>query len=274
MSGSSRTFLLSPKWIAFHLLVFGSIALMIWLALWQLRRLDERQAFNATVTERIDEPPVPFDELLPLTRTDPAAVEWRQVTVTGEYLTDQITWFNRSQDGLAGDNVLTALIDGDTTILVNRGFILLADDVRPPPAGEIELLGRIRVPPGRQLGELTDASDGPLSEVRRIDLERLDEQLPGELAPVYLDLIGSIPNIAAGDPVPVPPPTSSDGPHLSYAVQWFIFAAAVLLGWALAVRRSTVARRRRDLDLTDGEVVRTSSGSPPSIDAASTTTTP
>ena len=274
MSGSSRTFLLSPKWIAFHVLVFGSIAIMIWLAFWQLRRLDERQAFNATVTERIDEPPVPFDELLPLARTDPEAVEWRQVTVTGEYLSDQITWFNRSQDGLAGDNVLTALIDGDTTVVVNRGFILLDDDVRPPPSGEIDVLGRIRVPPARQLGELTDAADGPLSEVRRIDLERLDDQLPGELAPVYLDLIGSIPNITPDDPVPVPPPTSSNGPHLSYAVQWLIFAAAVLLGWVLAVRRSIAAHRRRDPDVTDGAAVRTSSGSPPSVDAASTTTTP
>ena len=136
------------------------------------------------------------------------------------------------------------------------------------------MLGRIRVPPARQLGELTDASDGPLSEVRRIDLERLDAQLPGELAPVYLDLIGSIPNITPDDPVPVPPPTSSNGPHLSYAVQWLIFAAAVLLGWVLAVRRSIAAHRRQDPDVTDGEVVRTSSGSPPSVDAASTTTTP
>lgn len=247
---------------------------MIWLAFWQLRRLDERQAFNATVTERIDEPPVPFGELLPFARTDPEAVEWRQVTVTGQYLSDQITWFNRSQDGLAGDNVLTALIDGDTTVVVNRGFILLDDDVRPPPSGEIDVLGRIRVPPARQLGELTDAADGPLSEVRRIDLERLDAQLPGELAPVYLDLIGSIPNITPDDPVPVPPPTASNGPHLSYAVQWLIFAAAVLLGWVLAVRRSIAAHRRRVPDVTDGAAVRTSSGSPPSVDAASTTTTP
>lgn len=274
MSGSSRTFLLTPKWIAFHLLVFCSIALMIWLAFWQLQRLDARQAFNTTLTERIDQPPVPFDELLASARTDPGAIEWRQVTVTGEYLSDQIIWFNRSQDGLAGDNVLTALVAGDTTILVNRGFVLLDDDVRPPPSDEIDVLGRIRVAPGRQLGELTDASDGPLSEVRRVDLERLDDQLPGELAPVYLDLIGSIPNIASTDPTPVPPPTPTNGPHLSYAVQWLIFAGAVLLGWMLAMRRSIAAHRRRDLDVTDAEVVQTSSGSPPSVGAASTTTTP
>lgn len=274
MSGSSRTFLLSPKWIAFHLLVFGSIAIMIWLAFWQLRRLDERQAFNAILTERIDEPAVPFGDLLALARTDPAAVEWRQVNVTGEYLSDQIIWFNRSQDGLAGENVLTALVDGEATILVNRGFVLLDDDVRPPPSGQIDVLGRIRVAPSRQLGGLTDASEGPLSEVRRVDLERLDDQLPGELAPVYLDLIGAIPNIDATDPAPVPPPSPSNGPHLSYAVQWLIFAAAVLLGWVLAVRRSIAAHRRQDLDVTDAEGVRTSSGSPPSVDAASTTTTP
>ncbi len=205
-------------------------------------------------------------------RTDPGSVEWRQVTVTGEYLADQIVWFNRSQDGLAGKNVLSALVDGDTTVVVNRGFVLLDDDVRPPPTGEIEVLGRIRVPPGRQLGELTDSSQGPLTEVRRVDLQRLDEQLPGDLLPVYLDLIGSIPNIAASDPVPVPPPTLSNGPHLSYAVQWFIFAAAVLLGWVLAVRRSLAARRPRNV--TDAAAERTSSDSPPTVDASSTTTTP
>jgi cytochrome oxidase assembly protein ShyY1 len=274
MSGSSRAFLLSPKWIAFHVLVFGSIALMIWLGFWQLGRLDERQAFNATVTERIDQPPVPLDEVLGAANTDPGSVEWRQVTVTGQFLPDQIVWFNRSQDGLAGDNVLAALVDGDTTVVVNRGFVLLDDDVPPAPTGDIEVLGRIRVPPGRQLGELTDSSDGPLAEVRRIDLERLDEQLPGELAPVYLDLIGSIPNVSATDPVPVPPPTLDEGPHLSYAVQWFIFATAVFVGWVLAVRRSLAAHRREADALRDGTVERTSSDSPTPVDAASTTTTP
>ncbi len=193
--------------------------------------------------------------------------------MTGRYLSDQIVWFNRSQDGLAGDNILTALVDGDSTVVVNRGFVLLGDDDHPPPTGDIEVLGRIRVPPGRQLGELTDSSSGPVTEVRRIDLQRLDEQLPGELLPVYLDLIGAIPNITASDPVPVPPPTLSSGPHLSYAVQWFIFAAAVLLGWVLAVRRSIAAHRRQDLDVTDEADERTSSDSPPAVDAASTTTT-
>ncbi len=274
MSGSSRAFLLRPKWIAFHVLVFVAIALMISLAFWQLRRLDARRAFNDTVTERIDQAPVPFDDLLPEAIAEPTAVEWRQVTVSGDYLADQIVWFNRSQDGLAGSNVLTALVDGQSTVVINRGFVVLGDDVPDAPSGAVEVLGRIRVPQGRQLGELTDNTDGPLSEVRRVDLERLDAQLPGELAPVYLDLIGSIPNITASDPVPVPPPTLDEGPHLSYAVQWFIFSTAVLLGWVLAIRRSIATRERKlAAGLTDAADEQTSSDSPTSTDVASTTTT-
>ena len=38
-------------------------------------------------------------------------------------------------------------------------------------------------------------------------------------------------------------PELTEGPHLSYAVQWFIFSAAVAVGWVLAVRKSVNARR-------------------------------
>ena len=274
MSGSSRAFLLRPKWIAFHLLVFAAIAAMIWLAFWQLRRLDERRAFNDVVTERIDQPPVPFEQLLPTAIDDPDAVEWRQVTVSGRYLDDQIVWFNRSQDGLAGDNVLSALVDDYTTVVVNRGFVVLGAEVPAAPDGDVEVLGRIRVPSERQRGGLTDSTDGPVSEVRRVDLGLLGQQLPGEVAPVYLDLIGSVPNVAPGDPAPVPAPTLDEGPHLSYAVQWFIFATAVLIGWILAIRRS-VATRRRAADqtaVTDAGDGRTTPDSPTPSDAASATT--
>jgi surfeit locus 1 family protein len=272
MSGSSRAFLMRPRWLAFHVLVFGSIALMIWLGLWQLDRLDERREFNAVVAERIDQAPVPFEQLLPTAQSDPEAVEWRQVVVAGSYLDDQIVWFNRSQEGLAGDNVLAALADGDTTVVVNRGFIPLGTPVPPAPAGTVEVLGRVRIPAERPLGGLTDRADGPVSEVRRVDLDLLDDQLPGELAPVYLDLIGSVPNVTAADPAPVPAPMLDDGPHLSYAVQWFIFAAAVLLGWVLAVRRSMATRRHPDT-VTGAPDERTPTGSPMPADVASTTTT-
>jgi cytochrome oxidase assembly protein ShyY1 len=250
MSGSHFFFLLRPKWLAFHVLVFGSIALMIWLAFWQLERLDERRAFNERVAEQLERPPVPLDDVLAEAGDDPEAIEWRQVLVSGRYLPEQVIWFNRSQGGLAGDNVLSALVTGDgTTLVVNRGFLPLAFEVAAPPAAQTEILARVRLPQERQRGELTDQADtqAPVVEVRRIDLGQLAAQLPGEVPPVYVDLIDAIPAVGPDDPVPVPAPMLDEGPHLSYAAQWFIFALAVLVGWVLAVRRSISTRRRQAL---------------------------
>ena len=283
MYGSHFSFLLRPRWLAFHVLVFGSIALMIWLAFWQLDRLDERRAFNDRVTEQIERPPAPLDELLAEMRSrslsgaggDPEAIEWRQALVSGRYLPDQVVWFNRSQDGLAGDNVLTALVTDDgITVVVNRGFVPLGVEVPAPPMGDTQILARVRVPQERQRGELTDATDTdtPVTEVRRVDLDQLAAQLPGEVAPVYLDLIDSIPAVEPSDPVPIPAPTLDEGPHLSYAAQWFIFALCVLIGWVLAVRRSIRTHRRDALTAGSGGPVLPGSDRPDDVGAASSTT--
>ena len=250
MSGSNLAFLLRPKWIAFHLLVFGSIALMVWLAFWQLDRLTERRDFNDLVAEQIELPPAPLERLLAEAGDDVESIEWRQALVTGTYLPDEILWFNRSQDGLAGDNVLTPLRTDsgpdDLTVVVNRGFVPLGFESSAPTTGEVQLLARVRLPQERQRGGLTDADTGgePVTEVRRIDLNQLSAQLPGDVAPVYLDLIDAIPAPGPDDPTPVPPPVLDEGPHLSYAVQWAIFAVCVLIGWVLAVRRSIRSQRR------------------------------
>lgn len=243
-------FLLRPKWIAFHLLVAGSVALMVSLGFWQLRRLDERRAFNDVVAARIDEAPVPLDELLAESGGDVESIEWRPVVVTGTYLPEQVIWFNRSFEGQPGDNVLAAVTTGGgptgegTTVVVNRGFVALGSAVSDPPGGDVDILGRVRTSQVRRAGELTDTADGPVTEVRRVDLGVLAAQLPGDVAPIYVDLVDSEPAITPADPVPTPPPTLDEGPHLSYAFQWFIFAGCVLAGWVLAVRRSVATRRR------------------------------
>jgi len=274
MSGSGASFLLRPKWIAFHLLVFAAVAAMIALAFWQLRRLDERRAFNALVTQQIEQSPTPLEQLLAEAGDDPRSIEWRQTVVSGTFLADQVIWFNRSQDGVAGDNVLSALVtDNAGTVVINRGFIALGAELPSAPVGEVQILARVRFPPERQRGELTDAIDRsePLTEVRRIDLSQLAAQLPGSVAPVYLDVIDSIPSRRSTDPIPVPAPTLDEGPHLSYAVQWTIFAVCVAIGWVLAIRRSLTSRRRPTL--TAATISPASEDSAPQGDAASATPT-
>jgi cytochrome oxidase assembly protein ShyY1 len=61
---------------------------------------------------------------------------------------------------------------------------------------------------------------------------------------VYLDQLSSEPAQPSLTPV-VFPDLNGGPPHLSYAVQWIIFSLSVLAGWALAVRKSVLARTGR-----------------------------
>lgn len=237
-------FLLRPKWIAFHLLVVMAIIAMVNLGFWQLRRLDERQAFNATIEARYDQAPVPFDELVPpgAAPGDPPLddAEWRPVTAAGTYLTDEsFLVVNRSQNGRAGQNVVVPLrLDDGRILIVNRGFVPLASELPAVPAEEVAVIGRLRRSQERGLGQLADPEEGDLAEVQRIDIPRLAAQLPGDVVPMYVDLVTSDPAEAEPFPEPVAAPDLGEGNHLSYAVQWFLFSIAVAVGWVLAVRRS------------------------------------
>ena len=244
-------FLLKPKWIAFHLLCLAAILLMLWLSMWQLRRLDERKDFNASVIERSELAPIPIGELIAEPDFTPDGAAWRIATAVGEWLPRQIVVFNRSQNGVAGDNVLTAMVQEDgITVLVNRGFIPLGTPPPPPPTGRVEIRGTVRPPQMRRTGELTDRGLA-VTEVRRVDIDQLAPQLPGAVAPIYLDLVASDPAVESADPLPVPPPELSEGPHLNYAGQWLIFAIAVATGWVLAIRRSSRHRPQAVTDKSD-----------------------
>ncbi len=243
--GRMYRFLLRPKWIGFHLLVVAGIITMVNLGFWQLGRLDERQAFNERIEQRYDEPPEPLDDLLsPGIDTDD--VEWRPVTASGTYLPEQLILIaNRSQNGRAGLNVVVPMqLDDGRILLVNRGFIPLAEEAAPDvPATEVTIVARLRESQQRRLGQLSDPAEGDLEIAQRIDIDRLSEQLPGEVVPVYVDLIESNPPETGGWPEPVATPSLGEGNHLSYAVQWFIFSTAVAVGWVLAVRRSIGTHR-------------------------------
>ncbi|MEZ5217124.1 MAG: SURF1 family protein [Ilumatobacteraceae bacterium] len=130
-------FLVRPKWIAFTLLFAVALVAMLNLSAWQFHRLDERQAFNERVTERLAEPPVALAALA----DDPADErEWRTVTATGTY------------DGAATERVPTAggyyLVtpfetDG-RTVFVRRGTMRSSETQPSAPAGAVQLVAHFR----------------------------------------------------------------------------------------------------------------------------------
>jgi cytochrome oxidase assembly protein ShyY1 len=235
-------FLVSPKWIAFHLLVVVVVVAMINLAFWQLRRLDERRQFNAEVRANANQPIVDFNDVR-ASLADPSMVEWRRVRATGTYLPGhEFLVVNRSQNGDTGRNVVDALqLDDGSLLLINRGFVANSDDVPPVPQGPIEVIGRLRASERRATGQAADEGADVLTEIRRIDIDVLASQFDAQVLPMYVEQLESIPT-ESKTLQPIVAPTLDEGPHLSYTIQWFIFSACVLVGWVLAVRRSVGIR--------------------------------
>lgn len=218
---------------------------MVMLSFWQFDRLAERKDFNRDVRSRSDAPVV---DVSSLDLADPSSVEWRAVRASGSYLpTEQILVLNRSQDGRAGVNVVTPLrLEDGRIVAVTRGFIGLAETPPAAPTGAVEVVGVLRASEKRRAGQPTE-TEGRLTEMFRLDLDRLDEQVDGDLLDVSISMIASDPS---DDSIlrPVPPPTLGEGSHLSYAIQWLIFASCVVIGWTLAVRRSIKRARSAILD--------------------------
>ncbi|MGH8901699.1 MAG: SURF1 family cytochrome oxidase biogenesis protein [Egibacteraceae bacterium] len=240
-------FLWAPRWLVAHLALIVVVVTCVSLGFWQLRRLDERRAFNALVTERLAAAPEPLAAVL----GEPAdRLAYRRVTVTGQYLpSEEVLLSPRSRDGMPGHDVLTPLVTGSGGILVDRGWVPFALSRAPvaeaaPPPGGITVTGFLL--PGRHAPRAGPVGAARLGFVSDADVGRLQPQMSVPLAPVYVVLTGQSPAPAAL-PRPGAPPELGEGPHLSYAVQWFLFACVAVVGYPFLIRR-----RAQDLGALPG----------------------
>lgn len=239
-------FAVRPRWILSHLFVVALVVTMVNLGFWQLRRLHEKQQRNALVSARTSETAAPIDRLLTArTPTDGVgAVEFRRVTGTGRYRPDQqLLVRSRSLDGAPGSWVMVPLVLRDgTAVVVNRGWIANEGrfDAVPPafeaPAGEIAVTGLVRRTETRGSFGPKDPPTGRLANLARADIARFQHQVPERLLPAWVQLKTERPT-AAPSPRPLPVPQLDEGPHFSYAVQWFIFSAVAVGGYPFILRR-------------------------------------
>lgn len=257
-------FALTPKWLVRHVLVTALVVTMVALGFWQLRRLDDKQAYKALVEARQAVPVDDIESVVPAgADVDDAAVVailYRSVQATGTYDADDTVMVeNRTFNAAPGAWVLTPLRLADgTAVVVNRGFIgvdrngaMVAVD---PPTGTVTVEGLVF--PSQQRGSFgpTDPTEGTLDVLARVDLDRYASQLAYDILPAYVQLVTSHPaqpDPAEGAPelVALGPPEPEEGPHLAYAVQWFIFTTIAAGGYALLLRR--VARDQAKLLVED-----------------------
>ena len=82
----------------------------------------------------------------------------------------------------------------------------------------------------------------PPGQIVKINLDQLSGELGVPLYGGYLELTDERPT-AVSAPVPPAVPALSSGPHLAYAVQWFLFAIGVVVGVGYLARREAVELR-------------------------------
>jgi surfeit locus 1 family protein len=124
----------------------------------------------------------------------------------------------------------------DTVVLVNRGWVYSPDGAsvdrsRWRERDSASVVGYVEQY-APDAGATSAAHDPRI--VRRISRREASSRIPHPLAPYYLVQTG---DTATSHPVRREMPVLDEGPHLSYAIQWFAFAAIALGGAGFAIRR-------------------------------------
>ncbi|QZY52025.1 SURF1 family cytochrome oxidase biogenesis protein [Leucobacter tenebrionis] len=240
------SFLYSGRWIGyFAMLAIFSVA-CVFLGNWQFDRRDEARAEIARIDANYGAPATPLAQELP----DPAAFDedaqkWRTVEAVGEYIGDPYLARNRPGSEGVGSNLIQALRTSDGRVFfVDRGWVPIdgheaesgevpAEDLPQAPSGEVRVEARLRASepaiPGR-------TSVG--STVASIELPEL-ARLSGTEGDAYTGAYGMlISETPSGEHGALPEkPERDEGPHLSYALQWYVFIGIAAVGVGYAARR-------------------------------------
>jgi surfeit locus 1 family protein len=237
-------FLLKPRWIALGLFAIVMSVVCVRLGFWQLDRLKGRKLYNHLYEQGMAAAPVPVEQLL---EGGAGPLLYRKASASGTYDDGRevILYGRSSRHGFPGNHLLTPLVLSDgRALLVDRGWVPFNDDTPPvaeaaPPAGTVTVTGLLApTEPGGS------PQQGATTTFTKVDLAQIGRQLPYHLLPYWLELQGQSPAQSGTLPELPPVPELTNGPHLSYAIQWFFFASIAAFGFTYLVIREMRLQRR------------------------------
>lgn len=232
-------FAFTRRWAGYLALTILFAVVCSGLGVWQLARRAEALAEVAKIDANFDSSPLPVSEALPRLGSFTESQKWLPVTMTGTYMVeDELLVRNRPLNVSPGFEVLTPLrLNDGTVFVVNRGWLPTgseqdAPDVVPAaPTGQVTVVARLKA------GEPTlNNRTASGNQIATINLE----DVAGRVGlPTFTGAYGLLDSESPAPlqerPTAVTKPIRDEGPHLSYAFQWFVFGlmAFVGLGWAL-----------------------------------------
>jgi surfeit locus 1 family protein len=252
--------LFSRRWWWVTLLVLVLMIVLARLGVWQLDRLAERRQANAALTEALNAPAIILnDELEELMvyqpEEAPKSLANRNAVVTGEYDFDHpIVLRLQPWQGRTGYRLVTPLMIDQSSdsgeriaILVDHGWIpedaYNSDNRTYDETDGVESVeGYIALTETlmRQASGLPEITESGI-EVYRVDLAVIQQVVPYRLMPIFLRETPRLNEAEDSFPVRIPREVDlSEGPHLGYAIQWFIFSLGLGIGYVLFVNHSLV----------------------------------
>ena len=217
----------------------GLALVAIRLGFWQLDRLSSRRTANTQLQLARSLPPIDLG--------GDSASAGRRVTATGTFETTcALLLRSRVHRAAPGLHVVSPfrVETSGTVIWVLRGFVAAADgvhpDVVPPPTpGLVTIRGELQPLPATDDRGRPAVSDGDTTW-QRMDVTMAAERRPDAMAVLlYMEGDSSGPDQLAT----VEPPVLDNGPHLSYALQWFAIALAILVFSGYVIRKPSGRER-------------------------------
>jgi cytochrome oxidase assembly protein ShyY1 len=215
------------RWLGWLMIVIVFAIACTFLSNWQFSRRAQVVAANDIVSNNYNQPAVSIDNVLVAGKL-PVDREWHPVSMGGHYvLSSSLLVRKRPYAGTPGFHAVAIFQATDGRLyLVDRGWLPTGErqdspDVIPAlPEGQVELQARLR------FAEALKGREAPSGQLAAIVPAQAAISL-GIKEPIatefYLRLASEVP---ASEPAPKieTMPELSEGNHLSYAIQWIVFA--------------------------------------------------
>ncbi len=213
------------------------------LGVWQLDRLAQRRAANAVLEDRLESPVLSLNAATIWAESSATeTLRYRRAVGAGTFDFDrEIIVMARVHRGVPGVHVVTPLrINDGVAILVERGWVPAPDGKLPAidpaeAADDSALVSGVLIPSSDRSVEQTQERGWP-RYVTGLDPRVVSAEYPYAVAPLALRRT-ELPPTAPTEMRAIALPPITDGPHLSYAVQWFSFAIIALVGSFIVFRR-------------------------------------
>lgn len=204
-------------------------AVLLALGIWQVQRLQWKQAILDDIDARIVAQPVaiPADP-------DPQADRYLPVTAQGVIQPETIRILVSTRQMGAGYRLISPFETERRRLLIDRGYLRIDRDQPTPPHTPVTVIGNLHWP-----DEISSSTPDP-DRAENIWFARDVPTLAAELGTDPVMVIAKAVTPAEPNMVPLPVDTGSiPNDHLQYAVTWFLMA----LAWA-AMTGYYIARLR------------------------------